>query len=47
MSVLSFYAPQLNEDQLGRWREFVAQAPAAHYLQDPPWAEVERRGTGF
>jgi lipid II:glycine glycyltransferase (peptidoglycan interpeptide bridge formation enzyme) len=47
VSVHSFRAPRLTEDQLARWREFTAQAPAAHYLQEPAWAEVERRGTGL
>jgi peptidoglycan pentaglycine glycine transferase (the first glycine) len=45
--VVSFVAPRLAEAQLARWREFAAQVPAAHYLQDPAWAEIERRGTGL
>jgi len=42
VSVVSFMAPRLDEDQLERWHRFIAQSPNAHYLQDPTWAEVER-----
>lgn len=46
MSLASFVASSLNKDQVARWREFISQSPAAHYEQDPAWAEVENRGTG-
>jgi Acetyltransferase (GNAT) domain len=40
-------AASLDEAQLERWREFAEHMPWAHYLQDPAWAEIERRGRGW
>ena len=46
MSVVSFCAPRLSEDQRERWREFIGQCPCARYTQDPAWAEVEHSSAG-
>jgi hypothetical protein len=44
---LRFYsAPCLDAAQQRSWRAFADTVPWAHYLQDPAWAEVERRGIG-
>src|SRR5674476_1068621 len=40
-------AASLDEAQLERWRGFAEHMPWAHYLQDPAWAEIERRGRGW
>jgi peptidoglycan pentaglycine glycine transferase (the first glycine) len=38
-----FYAASsLSRNQVLRWREFAARLPAAHYFQDPAWADIAR-----
>jgi len=42
VSVLSFCAPRLCDDQVGRWRDFNSRCSSAKYTQDPAWAAVEQ-----
>ena len=40
-------ASALTAAQTAAWRAFAATIPWAHYLQDPAWAETERRANGL
>jgi len=47
VSVTCYVAPRLTAEETARWRGFLATCPAAQYMQDPDWVEVERRGEGM
>ena len=41
MAIVSYVAQRLDERCLESWRAFNGGAPAAHFAQDPAWAEIE------